>query len=184
MARSGLRLASWAACRSVPPLVKGTKFVPFSGLPVRRVSRLVSAVACSLAASRRLEISHTQTGSTRLRVAPVGYKGPRQGTGVLSYREVARAVINEADDSRLLKDVMGQHGQPLDAPRDERGRYMSRGDNVTLGRQRGNSRADPGKPEITRDRRRTSLSYLRNNRSHPLCSTYDPCQVSTVRPAR
>src|SRR6516165_6979747 len=28
-ARSGLRLASWAACRSVPPLVKGTNFVPF-----------------------------------------------------------------------------------------------------------------------------------------------------------
>jgi len=26
------------------------------------------------------------TGSTRLRVAPVGYKGPRQGTGPLSYQ--------------------------------------------------------------------------------------------------
>jgi hypothetical protein len=40
-----------------------------------------------------------------------------------------------------------------------------------------------GEPETTHDRRRTSLSYLRNNRSHRLCSSYDPCQEPAVRTA-
>jgi hypothetical protein len=58
------------------------------------------------------------------------------GDSTGEFSPVARAVINEPDDSRLLKDVMGQHGQPPDAPRDERGRYMSRGRNPTFGRGR------------------------------------------------
>ena len=53
----------------------------------------------------------------------------RQGTAALSYREVARAVINEPDDSRLLKDVM--RDRPGSGPRDEKGRFI-RSDNVRM----------------------------------------------------
>jgi hypothetical protein len=48
-------------------------------------------------------------------------RNPRQGTG--AHVIAARAVINEPDDSRLLKDVMGD--KPGSGPRDEKGRFAS-----------------------------------------------------------
>ena len=63
------------------------------------------------------------TGSTRLRVAPVGYKGPRQGTGPLSY-QLLRPVGCPARDAspRRALGLWAAGGQaPAPDPPPERG---------------------------------------------------------------
>jgi hypothetical protein len=66
--------------------------------------RLSSAVECSLAA--RVEVTERISGQPGWRSAqkPTGSTRLR---GDIRTTSVARAVINEPDDSRLLKDVMG-----------------------------------------------------------------------------
>jgi hypothetical protein len=72
----------------------------------------------------------------------------------------AKLVMEELDDSRLLGDVLGQHGGDRGMQHDEHGRFINLEEAIKLGRHSGDRDQSPQGDNVTLAQRGNSRAYI------------------------